>query len=115
MISKVTVWVVTHPTFSRPDYFTRKMLTNFTMRRKTHFTMTIDLKAEREKLLKRAIAQDRITGAQMRKKREQRGLKSSWVADKMGIAGSYLSDLERGNRHWRQHHVDAFLKSIGEL
>lgn len=77
--------------------------------------MTIDLKAERERLLKKAIKQDRITGEKMRKLRDNRGLKSGWVAGMMGISPGYLSDLERGNRHWRQHHIDAFLKAVGEL
>ena len=75
----------------------------------------IDLKLERKKLLEKAIAEDRVMGGRMRDKRENRGLKSGWVATKMGISAGYLSDLERGNRHWRQHHIDAFLKAIGEL
>ena len=74
----------------------------------------IDLKLERKKLLEKAIAEDRVTGRKMRDKREDRGLKSGWVATKMGISPGYLSDLERGNRHWRQHHIDSFLKAIGE-
>jgi len=75
--------------------------------------MTIDLKSERDKLLKKAIEQDRKEGARLRKLRESKGLKSGWVADKMGITAGYLSDLERGNRHWRQRHVDAFMGAIG--
>jgi transcriptional regulator with XRE-family HTH domain len=40
------------------------------------------------------------TGADLRKKRKQHGFSLKEVAAKMEISIGYLSDLERGNRHW---------------
>ena len=44
---------------------------------------------------------DRAIGAEMREKRRAAGLSLRDAAKRMGLSASYLSDLERGNRHWR--------------
>lgn len=39
-------------------------------------------------------------GKSMRELRIQRGLSLREVARRMGMSASFISDLERGNRHW---------------
>ena len=75
--------------------------------------MTVNYQMQRRKLLRDHIAADRAEGARLRKLRETRGVKASWVAAKIGCTPSFLSDLERGNRHWHAHHVEKYLQAIG--
>lgn len=74
--------------------------------------MSIDITAERDKLLRAKITEDRKTGAQFRTLRKRKQLKASWVADRMGITKGYLSDLENGNRHWNPVLEATFRKAI---
>ena len=34
------------------------------------------------------------------------------VASEMGIQPPFLCELEKGKRHWHEHHVRAYLKAI---
>jgi len=54
-------------------------------------------------------------GLRMREKRKSRGISMRWVADKLGIAESYLCYLEKGQRNWNDELQNKFLKAIGEL
>lgn len=40
------------------------------------------------------------TGERLKKLRESRGVMQNFIADKLGISKSFLSDLEAGNRNW---------------
>ncbi len=44
-----------------------------------------------------------------------KGLKASWVADKMGVSGSMVCYLETGRRKWSDDLEQKFMKAIGEV
>jgi len=46
------------------------------------------------------IQDDKILGAQLKKKREKAGLPLREVARQMGLSASYICDLEHGRRSW---------------
>jgi transcriptional regulator with XRE-family HTH domain len=54
------------------------------------------------------------TGERLRKKREERGLKAYWVADRMGIDNTLLSMLEHGRRNWTPDLIAAYEKVIAK-
>jgi transcriptional regulator with XRE-family HTH domain len=51
-------------------------------------------------------------GADLRKKRKERGFSLKEVAERMGISMPYLSDLERGNRRWSDNLKHIFENAI---
>lgn len=51
-------------------------------------------------------------GADLRKRRKERGFSLKEVASRMGISMPYLSDLERGNRRWSDNLTDLFENAI---
>lgn len=53
------------------------------------------------------------TGAKARDLRVRRGVSMRQVARGMGLAVSYVSDLERGRRPWRAELVQRFLEALG--
>jgi hypothetical protein len=53
-------------------------------------------------------------GAAMRKRRTEAGLSLRKAARLAGISFSYLSQLERGERHWTPEVEDRFLSAIME-
>lgn len=73
---------------------------------------TVNIEAEREKLLRRVIESDRDTGHQMATLRKKRGLTAARTAREMGISAPYLSDLEHGRRHWNDDLVEKYRKVI---
>lgn len=53
------------------------------------------------------------TGKRLSKLRKSKGIKASWVADRMGISRPLLCYLESGQRHWNPEQVGKYLKAIG--
>lgn len=53
------------------------------------------------------------TGKRLAKFRKAKGIKASWVADRIGISTSLLCYLESGQRHWNPEQVGKYLKAIG--
>jgi transcriptional regulator with XRE-family HTH domain len=51
-------------------------------------------------------------GADLRKRRKERGFSLKEVAERMGISMPYLSDLERGNRRWSDDLIQVFENAI---
>lgn len=51
---------------------------------------------------------------ELKRRRENKGLKSFWVAQKMGIKPPHLSMLESGERLWTDGLIKNFLRAIGE-
>jgi len=66
-----------------------------------------------DKSLKDRIESDRKKGNEMRSLRTSKGIQLKFVAEKLGITSGYLSDLERGNRHWSDLLEASFRKAIG--
>lgn len=54
------------------------------------------------------------TSGRLRVLRQRHGLSLREVARGMGIAPSYLSDLERGNRPWSKRLEQAFVRAVKE-
>jgi predicted transcriptional regulator len=52
--------------------------------------------------------------AALRRKRLNKGLKASWVAEQMNVTASCLSMLEAGKRSWNDALIEAFQKAVGE-
>ena len=53
------------------------------------------------------LPDDRI-GEALRRRREARDISLRSMAKKIGISAPYLSDLERGNRHWNQKYINYY-------
>ena len=52
-------------------------------------------------------------GEAMRRDREAAGLTLVQIAERMGVSGSYLSDLERGKRAWHEPIRQRYLTALG--
>jgi len=52
-------------------------------------------------------------GTLLRQRRQDRGIRANWVAQRMGISGSYLALLEANKRRWNLDLVRGFLKAVG--
>ncbi len=74
----------------------------------------MDIKNERQLLKQVALDWSKNQGDELRRKREAKGIKASYVASVMGVSQPHLSMLEKGNRIWTEPHISAFLKAIGE-
>lgn len=57
----------------------------------------------------------RDLGKQMRKKRKRLGVSLRETAERMAISAPFLSDLERGNRHWTENLIVKFNRVINKL
>ena len=55
---------------------------------------------------------DKEQGRRLRKLREARGVKQSWVADKLGVTNQFLCMLEKGQRTWTDEMVAKYLKAL---
>lgn len=53
-------------------------------------------------------------GQAMRKLRVESGMSLRQMAKKAGVSFSFISQLERGNRHWTQDVEYKFLKALEE-
>jgi len=60
----------------------------------------------------KAVVDHRETGAMARKERLKNGLSVREVAQRMGISGAYLCDMEKGYRGWTQEKVDRFIRAL---
>jgi len=58
-------------------------------------------------------AADRKLGKELKSIRVSRGLKASWVADKLGISAAQLCHLEKGNRSWQDGMEERYRQAIG--
>jgi hypothetical protein len=70
--------------------------------------VTLEVARQRAEQKKRQID----FALQMRIKRENSGLKATWVAEEMGIPRSLLSMLETGDRPWTPRLIKAYEKVI---
>lgn len=52
-------------------------------------------------------------GARLRPLRVAKGIKASWIALRLGISQSYLSDLERDRRGWSADLIRQYEESLG--
>ena len=55
---------------------------------------------------------DRAVGREMRDLRERRGLTLRQLAARLELSPAYISDLERGNRHWHKGMTDSFKSAL---
>ena len=58
------------------------------------------------------LPDDRVMGAQMRERRQRAGLSLRALAKRLGLTASYLSDLERGRRHWSAKNVKRYADAL---
>lgn len=56
---------------------------------------------------------NKATAKRLSKLRTSKGIKASWVAERMGISSALLCYLELGQRHWNPEQVGKYLKAIG--
>jgi transcriptional regulator with XRE-family HTH domain len=61
------------------------------------------------------VVDDRATGEDARKYRENKGVSLRSVAKQMGISAPYLSDLELGRRNWSQTLLVRFKDAVQAL
>ena len=55
---------------------------------------------------------DAATGRAMREARWRAGYSCSALADRVGVSVQYMSDLERGKRHWNTTILDRVERAI---
>jgi transcriptional regulator with XRE-family HTH domain len=53
-----------------------------------------------------------LVGSILRQEREEAGIGLNEMARRLGLNASYLSDMERGNRHWTLDRVEAFRNEL---
>lgn len=56
---------------------------------------------------------NKATAKRLSSLRKSKGIKASWVAERMGISRPLLCYLESGQRHWNPEQVQKYLKAIG--
>lgn len=60
------------------------------------------------------VLSDAYIGQQMRNLREKLGVKLREVAKALDVSAPYISDLERGFRHWNDDLKKRFLVALGK-
>jgi transcriptional regulator with XRE-family HTH domain len=60
------------------------------------------------------VKQKELTGTALKRLRESKGLKATFIAAKLNVSPSYLSMLEAGTRVWDEQLRKRYLEAIGE-
>jgi predicted transcriptional regulator len=53
-----------------------------------------------------------LIGSILRQEREEADIGLNEMARRLGLNASYLSDMERGNRHWSLERIEEFRKQL---
>lgn len=69
---------------------------------------------EMKEIRRKAYAEAKRVGAELKAQREAARFKQGYVADRMGVRQAALSAMESGKRLWRDYHVKRFLEAIGQ-
>lgn len=55
-----------------------------------------------------------LIGHKLKKRRQAAGIQQKYVALRMGVSASFLSDLEHGRRYWTQTMIDKYMEVVRE-
>ena len=72
-------------------------------------------KAEVKLSMEKWVTVQRGIGAELRAWREEQGVSLRGVAALLAVSAPYVSDLERGARHWDLERINNYIKAVRQL